>query len=126
MKRMTYREALLEARRRWGDNGYVYGRRLPKRTWYSVGVSANRMYTRKGKGDSWEAAFADADSREGGKVNELDKTYLGDSVYAEVENGMIKLTTENGFGPTNTIFLEGFVITNLNEYVARLASARDR
>jgi len=32
------------------------------------------------------------------------KVYLGDSVYAELEDGMIKLTTENGYGPSNTIF----------------------
>lgn len=33
------------------------------------------------------------------------KYYLGDSVYADVENGMIKLTTENDSeGPSNTIY----------------------
>lgn len=26
----------------------------------------------------------------------MHKQYLGDSVYAEIANGMIKLTTENG------------------------------
>ncbi len=45
------------------------------------------------------------------------KTYLGDSVYAEIENGMIKLTTENGFGPINTIFLELEVYEALERYV---------
>lgn len=38
----------------------------------------------------------------------IDKTYIGDSVYAELENGMLKLTTEN-YGPEepdNTIYLE--------------------
>lgn len=34
------------------------------------------------------------------------KEYLGDSVYAEVENGMIKLTTDNGSGASNVIYLE--------------------
>jgi len=36
------------------------------------------------------------------------KTYLGDSVYAEAENGMIKLTTDNGYpdDPRNVIYLE--------------------
>lgn len=32
--------------------------------------------------------------------------YLGDGVYAEVEHGMIKLTTEYGEKTTNTIFME--------------------
>lgn len=48
------------------------------------------------------------------------KTYLGDSVYADVENGMIKLTTENGGGPSNTIYLEIAVYEALVDYVARL------
>ena len=35
------------------------------------------------------------------------KVYLGDSVYAELEaGGPITLTTENGYGPSNTIVLE--------------------
>lgn len=43
----------------------------------------------------------------------MKKTYLGDSVYA-VDDGMhIVLTTENGFGPTNTILLDSQVINAL-------------
>jgi len=35
------------------------------------------------------------------------KTYLGDSVYADIEQGIIRLTTENGYGGTcNEIYLE--------------------
>lgn len=36
------------------------------------------------------------------------KIYLGDSVYAEVGcwQGQIKLYTDNGLGPTNTLYLE--------------------
>lgn len=36
------------------------------------------------------------------------KFYLGDSVYAEFENGMIKLTTDNGYpdDPRNVIYME--------------------
>lgn len=34
------------------------------------------------------------------------KTYLGDSVYIEYKNYMFTLTTENGYGPSNTIHLE--------------------
>lgn len=47
----------------------------------------------------------------------MKKVYLGDSVYAEVENGMIKLTTENGLGPSNTIYLELFVFEALEQFV---------
>lgn len=43
--------------------------------------------------------------------------YLGDSVYVEVQSGMLKLTTNNGYGATNTIFLDAEVINNLNRYV---------
>lgn len=47
------------------------------------------------------------------------KTYLGDSVYADVENGMIKLTTENGYpdDPRNVIYLEPEVYAALKRYV---------
>jgi hypothetical protein len=38
--------------------------------------------------------------------NLIEKRYLGDAVYAEVENRMIKLTAENGYRVTNTILLE--------------------
>lgn len=34
------------------------------------------------------------------------KAYLGDSVYAEYDGCGVILTTENGYGPTNTIVLE--------------------
>jgi hypothetical protein len=34
------------------------------------------------------------------------KTYIGDSVYAEIEYGQLKLTTDNGMGKSNTIYLE--------------------
>lgn len=48
------------------------------------------------------------------------KTYLGDSVYAEFENSMVKLTTENGgqsTEPSNIIYLEAFVFVALNEWM---------
>lgn len=37
------------------------------------------------------------------------KTYLGDSVYAEMDGDTIKLTTDNGYGPSNTIYLTDHV-----------------
>ena len=46
----------------------------------------------------------------------IPKRYLGDSVYAEVEDGMIKLTTENGEGPSNTIYLDPGVMIQLHRF----------
>lgn len=48
------------------------------------------------------------------------KRYLGDSVYADIERGMIKLTTENGMGASDTIFLELEVYDALKGYVGRM------
>ncbi len=48
------------------------------------------------------------------------KEYIGDSVYVDIENGMVKLTTENGFGPSNTIFLEPAVYEALVAYMERM------
>lgn len=36
----------------------------------------------------------------------MKKQYLGDGVYIEFENGMFKLTTEDGISTTNTVYLE--------------------
>ena len=46
------------------------------------------------------------------------KVYLGDSVYVEVEHGMLKLTTENGYGASNTVYLEPEVFEALANYYA--------
>jgi len=51
----------------------------------------------------------------------MNKTYLGDGVYAAIENGMIKLTTENGISPTNTIYLEPQVYDSLTKWVAHIS-----
>ncbi len=54
------------------------------------------------------------------------KTYLGDSVYVEVERGMLKLTTENEPGvssPSNTIYLEPDVYLSLHRYWLRCTGA---
>jgi nitrogen-specific signal transduction histidine kinase len=53
----------------------------------------------------------------GGRVN---KVYLGDSVYVEIERGMFKLTTENGMGPSNTIFMEVEVFDAFAEYAKKV------
>lgn len=47
-----------------------------------------------------------------------EKEYIGDSVYIEInEYGQIVLTTENGYGASNTIYLEPEVFSALVEYV---------
>ncbi len=48
------------------------------------------------------------------------KDYLGDSVYADFDGYHIVLTTENGFGPTNTIALEPEVLAALNRFSERI------
>ena len=45
------------------------------------------------------------------------KQYLGDSVYADIQDGMLKLTTENGAGANNTIYLESEVVNALLRYL---------
>jgi hypothetical protein len=45
------------------------------------------------------------------------KKYIGDGVYIAIELGMIKLTTENEYGPTNTIHLEPEVFQNLLQHL---------
>jgi len=44
------------------------------------------------------------------------KEYLGDSVYAEMVSGGILLTTNNGKGPSNVIFLDPEVLTAFNRF----------
>lgn len=56
---MTREEALKEAQRRWGYEGYAWGH-------CCVGLEDGGAFETKGTGDSWEAAFADADRREKG------------------------------------------------------------
>lgn len=51
-----------------------------------------------------------------------DKAYLGDSVYADIDDfGGIILTTENGLpnDPSNEIYMEPEVISAFNNYVSR-------
>jgi hypothetical protein len=57
----------------------------------------------------------------------IEKRYLGDSVYAEVVNGMIKLTTENEGPdrPSNTIYLEPTTMLALQDYFCEALKAAD-
>ena len=50
----------------------------------------------------------------------IEKMYLGDGIYTEIERGMIKLTTDAGCGPTNTIYLEPDVYERLTQWVQRI------
>ena len=56
----------------------------------------------------------------------MKKQYLGDSVYADFDGYHIILTTENGYGPSNTIALDPAVIQALNQYVAKLRQEREQ
>lgn len=55
------------------------------------------------------------------------KVYLGDSVYADMDefDAMI-LTTENGMGPSNRIVLEPEVFNALQQWLYRIRQARHR
>lgn len=48
------------------------------------------------------------------------KCYLGDSVYVDFDGWHIRLTTENGAGPSNEIFLEREVFYRLALYVKKV------
>ena len=49
------------------------------------------------------------------------KEYLGDGVYVDIQNDMLKLTTEDGFDVLNTIYLEPQVYRALLRYAERSA-----
>lgn len=46
----------------------------------------------------------------------IPRRYLGDSVYAEIENGAVKLTTNNGYhdDPRNEIYLDPTAMAHLS------------
>jgi len=50
----------------------------------------------------------------------MEKTYLGDGVYALYDGYQITLTTEDGINVTNTIFLDPHVVEALLLYISRL------
>lgn len=53
------------------------------------------------------------------------KQYLGDGVYVQFDDGVIILTTENGYQITNQIYLELDVYGNLRDYVNRLLDSEE-
>lgn len=48
------------------------------------------------------------------------KDYLGDSVYASHDGYSLTLTTENGYGPSNTIILEPEVVEAMHRFLNRV------
>lgn len=52
-------------------------------------------------------------------MNTIPPDYLGDSVYACVDEGAIFIYTDNGFGPENRICLEPEVIAALVRFINR-------
>lgn len=53
------------------------------------------------------------------------KVYLGDSVYVVWDGFVLILTTENGYGPTNTIVLEPKVYEALSQFAATLPKSTE-
>lgn len=47
----------------------------------------------------------------------MTKQYIGDSVYADYDGYHVILTTNNGMGDTNTIYLDESTYHNLRRYV---------
>ena len=58
---MTREEARAEARKRWGGNGQAFTVGAKPLYWVGDGILCGA--TEWGSGESWEAAFADADRR---------------------------------------------------------------
>ena len=56
----------------------------------------------------------------------MEKEYLGDGVYVEIECGMLKLTTEDGIRATNTVYLEPEVMDKLVAYYKQAKEERER
>ena len=50
------------------------------------------------------------------------KAYLGDSVYVDVTDGMLVVTTDNGMGPNNVIYLEPDVWRELKRYAEQVGA----
>jgi hypothetical protein len=50
----------------------------------------------------------------------MTKEYIGDGVYVDFDGFQLRLTTEDGYNATNTIYLEPNVYEHLVAYVERL------
>lgn len=59
-------------------------------------------------------------------MNSSTKTYLGDSVYVEFDGFGLILTTENGYGSSNQIFLDPGVFDALVEFHSRTQALRNQ
>ncbi len=57
-------------------------------------------------------------------IEQGNKKYLGDSVYVASDGFGLVLTTENGQGPSNTIYLEPETWTALVKYQKAMADGR--
>ena len=51
----------------------------------------------------------------------MEKTYLGDAVYASYDGYQIELTTEDGLQVTNRIYLEPQVLEAFSRYTKQIA-----
>jgi len=62
---MTDKQALKKARELWGPGGGIdkYRAGGPGLWWYRVGVEFMGILMGRGRGKSWEEAFADAEAR---------------------------------------------------------------
>ncbi len=54
----------------------------------------------------------------------MSKVYLGDGVYADTDGNGIILTTENGVGETNRIYLEPEVLHSFADYLETIKAGR--
>jgi hypothetical protein len=52
------------------------------------------------------------------------KAYIGDGVYADIKDGFLILTTENGICTTNTIWMDEAVLQHLMKYLERATDYR--
>lgn len=50
----------------------------------------------------------------------MNRKYCGDSVYVEYDGNGLELTTDNGNGPSNRIYLEPEVYASVMQYVSDL------
>ncbi len=53
----------------------------------------------------------------------MERRYLGDGVYVEMDGSMLKLFTDNGYGPREVIYLEPEVFDALVQYAKQAYSA---